>query len=62
MSHNKTYRLALMGVLTALLFMGQVIMAVLPNIGRLPVRLRHVVFQLSLCLDSSCICLPAIKK
>ena len=32
MERSKTYHLALMGVLTALLFMGQVIMAVLPNI------------------------------
>ena len=32
MKNSKTYHLALMGVLTALLFMGQVIMAVLPNI------------------------------
>ena len=33
MAHSKTYHLALMGVLTALLFMGQVIMSFLPNIG-----------------------------
>ena len=32
MERNKTYHLALMGVLTALLFMGQVIMSFLPNI------------------------------
>ena len=32
MVHNKAYNLALMGVLTALLFMGQVIMSFLPNI------------------------------
>ena len=32
MTHSKTYHLALMGVLTALLFMGQVLMSFLPNI------------------------------
>ena len=32
MERNKTYHLALMGVLTALLFMGQVIMSFLPNV------------------------------
>lgn len=32
MTHSKTYHLALMGVLTALLFLGQVIMSFLPNI------------------------------
>ena len=32
MERNKTYHLALMGVLTALLFMGQVILSFLPNI------------------------------
>ena len=32
MERSKTYHLALMGLLTALLFMGQVIMSFLPNI------------------------------